>query len=564
MTRYRKKKNWILGMAVFILALSIGLLSFRNQDDFKLIKNIEIFSNLFRELNYFYVDDLDPEEMIQAGIEAMLETLDPYTVFIPESELENLRFMTTGQYGGIGSLIRKEGDYITITEIYKGFPADQAGLKAGDVILEIDGKSIAGKSSTEVSEQLKGLPNSTVEITIQRFGQDEPIKKSIGRKEISISNVPYYGMMDDQLGYIRLSHFTTDAGEEVRKALLDLKNGHHLNGLILDLRGNSGGLLNEAVRVCNVFVDRGFEIVSTRGRVEKNNHTYVTSNQPVDTLVPLAILVDRGSASAAEIVAGAIQDLDRGIIVGERTFGKGLVQITRSLGYNNQLKLTSAKYYIPSGRCIQALDYSNRNEDGSVGHIPDSLITEFKTLHGRSVFDGGGIEPDVKVNPEEAQALTVQLYTQDIIFDYATRYATRHDRIAPIEAFSVSNEDFEDFIAFTRSSGFDHESRSEHILDQLIETSKREALFEKNQLHFEALKENLQFDLDQLLHAHREEISKFLNTEIIGRYYYQAGKIQSTLRWDQDVIEASGLLLNPEIYSGILKPASTEITASNF
>jgi len=554
MLTYLKNKKWLLVIPMLIVVLSVGLVSFRDSNDFKLIKNIEIFSNLFRELNYFYVDDLDPEEMIQTGIDAMLKTLDPYTVFIPESELEDLRFMTTGHYGGIGSLIRNDGDFTVITEIYKGFPADLAGLKAGDVIEKIDGVSIAGKTSTDVSEKLKGLPNSQVEITIRRYGHEDPIVKTINRKEISIPNVPYYGILDNQVGYVRLSNFTTDAGDEVKRAVMELKENHQMTGLILDLRGNSGGLLTEAVRVTNVFVEKGHEIVSTRGKVEKNNHTYITSNQPVDTLIPLAVLVDRGSASASEIVAGAIQDLDRGVIVGERTYGKGLVQITRSLGYNNQLKLTTAKYYIPSGRCIQALDYSSRNDDGSVGHVPDSLITEYKTHHGRPVFDGGGIAPDITVDPEEAKPLTVQLYTQNMIFDFATRYVSAHPGIPAIDDFSISSEDFTDFIAFTLASGFTYESRSEQILNTLIRESKNEGLFSENKEAFEILQENLQYDLEAMLITHREEISKFLDTEIIGRFHYQGGKIQSTLRWDEDVKKANEVLHDAENYGSILNP----------
>ncbi len=427
----KKVKYGISG--VLILFISFGILSFNESRDFKLVKNIEVFSNLLRELNYFYVDDTDPEKMIKTGIDAMLKTLDPYTVYIPESELEDFNFMTTGQYGGVGSLIRRGTDYIVISEVYKGFPADKAGLKAGDLIVEINGESTKNLSTTKVSELMKGTPDSEIRITVQRYNVEEYITKTIIRKKISIPSVPYSGMINEETAYIRLSGFTKNASGEVRTAMLNLKRNHHPSSLILDLRGNPGGLLIEAVKIANLFVDKGQEVVSTKGKVKEYFQSYKTPDQPIDKNIALAVIVDRGSASASEIVAGAIQDMDRGVIVGERTYGKGLVQTTRPLGYNNQLKVTTAKYYIPSGRCIQALDYSHRNKDGSVGHIPDSLISEFKTQNGRKVYDGGGIAPDIKVDPADASSLTIQLYTQFLFFDYATKYASTNETIPPID-----------------------------------------------------------------------------------------------------------------------------------
>ncbi len=546
------KKVKLTGAGILIIVISLGFVSFNESRDFKLVKNIEVFSNLFRELNYFYVDNPDPEKMIQTGIDAMLKTLDPYTVFIPESELENFNFVTTGQYGGVGSLIRPSGDYITISEVYKGFPADLAGLKAGDQIIEIDNKSIKGASSTEVSEMMKGAPDSDVLITVRRYNVDEPIIKTITRKEVSIPSVPYYGLIDDKTGYIRLSNFTQGASEEVKSAFLELKSKYKAEAIILDLRGNPGGLLIEAVNITNLFVDKGQEIVSTRGKIKDYDHKYLAPNQPVDPKISLAVLVDRGSASASEIIAGAVQDLDRGVILGERTYGKGLVQTTRPLGYNNQLKVTTAKYYMPSGRCIQALDYANRNEDGSVGHVPDSLITEFKTQHGRVVRDGGGIVPDIDVSPGDASLLTANLYAKYIFFDYATKYASLHESIPSIEDFKFTDGDFEDFKTFVKEKNFSYETRTERALQNLIRETKRDNKYEDYAADFQQLEDKLSHNLDKDIDHNKEEIEHFISSEIIGRYYYQAGSIKSTLNWDEDVKAAVEILSNTDEYLTIL------------
>ncbi len=546
------KKVKLTGAGILIIVISLGFVSFNESRDFKLVKNIEVFSNLFRELNYFYVDNPDPEKMIQTGIDAMLKTLDPYTVFIPESELENFNFVTTGQYGGVGSLIRPSGDYITISEVYKGFPADLAGLKAGDQIIEIDNKSIKGASSTEVSEMMKGAPDSDVLITVRRYNVDEPIIKTITRKEVSIPSVPYYGLIDDKTGYIRLSNFTQGASEEVKSAFLELKSKYKAEAIILDLRGNPGGLLIEAVNITNLFVDKGQEIVSTRGKIKDYDHKYLAPNQPVDPKISLAVLVDRGSASASEIIAGAVQDLDRGVILGERTYGKGLVQTTRPLGYNNQLKVTTAKYYMPSGRCIQALDYANRNEDGSVGHVPDSLITEFKTQHGRVVRDGGGIVPDIDVSPGDASLLTANLYAKYIFFDYATKYASLHESIPSIEDFKFTDGDFEDFKTFVKEKKFSYETRTERALQNLIRETKRDNKYEDYAADFQQLEDKLSHNLDKDIDHNKEEIEHFISSEIIGRYYYQSGSIKSTLSWDEDVKAAVEILSNTDEYLTIL------------
>lgn len=545
----------LAALGIMLIIISAGLLSFNESRDFKLVKNLEVFSNLFRELNYYYVDNPDPEKLIKTGIDAMLKTLDPYTVYISEEELDNFKFTTTGHYGGVGSLIRKKGDFVMITDIYKGFPADGSGLKTGDLIISVDGISIKGMSSSEVSELLKGLPGSIVEVSVRRYGIEDPVSFELERKEINVPNVPYYGLVNDRVGYIRLSNFRTGSSKEVRKALNDLKNNYGVEALIIDLRGNPGGLLMEAVEVSNLFVARGEEIVSTRGKIEEYYHSYQAPNQPIAEKMPLAILVDRGSASASEIVAGSLQDLDRGIILGERTYGKGLVQTTRPLGYNNQLKVTTAKYYIPSGRCIQAVDYSHRNKDGSVGHIPDSLMSLFKTRNGRTVYDGGGILPDLKVVPKDAGLITINLYTQDLFFDFATRFASENPEILPASDFEFSEEDFLAFCDFVVGKNFHYEIQTDSAYESLIKAAKKDNLYENNKDAFVHLKTLLKHDLNTCLQDHKEEITQFLSSEIVGRYYYQAGSIESSLKWDDDIEAAIGVLSNTDKYLSILNPA---------
>ncbi|MEA1897555.1 MAG: S41 family peptidase, partial [Bacteroidota bacterium] len=537
-SKYSKSSIKVTALGIMLIIISVGLLSFSESRDFKLVKNLEVFSNLFRELNYYYVDSTDPEKLIQTGINAMLKTLDPYTVYISEEDLDDFKFTTTGHYGGVGSLIRKKDDYVLITDIYQGFPADKSGLKTGDLIMSVDGISIKGMSSSEVSGLLKGLPGSTVEISVSRYGNEETVSFTLERKEINVPNVPYYGLVGGGVGYIRLSNFRTGSGKEVRKALSDLKNNYGAEAIILDLRGNPGGLLTEAVSVSNLFVPRGEEIVSTRGKVEEYYHSYQAPNQPVAEKMPLAVLVDRGSASAAEIVAGSLQDLDRGIIVGGRTYGKGLVQTTRPLGYNNQLKVTTAKYYIPSGRCIQAVDYSNRNEDGSVGHVPDSLISMFKTRNGRVVYDGGGILPDVEVVPANAGLITINLYTQDLFFDYSTKFASENPEILPASDFEFSEENFLAFCNFVIEKDFHYEIQSNAAYESLVKAARKDNLYENNKEAFLHLKTLLKHDLKTCLKDHKEEIIQFLTSEIAGRYYYQAGGIESSLKWDKDIVAA--------------------------
>ena len=493
---------------------------------------------MFRELNLFYVDDIEPEKIINTGINAMLNSLDPYTVFIPESDMDEFNFMTTGEYGGIGSIIRQTEDYTIVAEPYEGSPAAKAGLKAGDKLLSIDGISTKNRPLQEVSEVLKGTPGTEVKVEILSPGEKSSRKVKITREQIRIRNVSWYGMLDENTGYIRLSNFTHGAGEETKIALIDLKN-KGTKRLILDLRGNPGGLLMEAVKVCNIFIEKGQLIVSTKGRVNQWDQHYYTMEPATDKEMPLVILISRSSASAAEIVAGAVQDIDRGILVGQRTFGKGLVQTSRKLKYNAQLKVTTAKYYIPSGRCIQALDYTHRNEDGSVGYIPDSLISEFETKKGRIVYDGGGISPDIPDTMETISQVSLYLYAQNHIFDFATDYYVHNSENVPEpQTFSIGDNEFEKFKSMVASRKFSYTTQSEEALNKLVETAKKERYYELAVDEFESLKNMLSHNNEKDMEIFKEEIIQLINEEIVSRYFYQSGRIMNSLSKDDQINRA--------------------------
>ena len=546
----RTKKAAIVVVGIF--AFAISFYSFKQDDkNFQIAKNLDIYYTLFRELNLFYVDDVDPTKLVKTSIDKMLESLDPYTNFIPEDDIEDFRFMTTGEYAGIGALISKQKGKILIAEPYEGFPAQKSGLKAGDVLLEVAGKSTEKLSTEDVSALLKGPANKAVVVKVQRYGQKKPMDVEIMREKIQIDPVPYYGMLDNETGYIRLSNFTENCTERVKMALIELKEKHGAKTLVLDLRSNPGGLLIEAVRIANLFVPKGQEIVSTRGKVKQWDKVYTATESPIDTIMPIAVLVNRGSASASEIVAGAIQDLDRGMIIGTRTFGKGLVQTTRDLSYNAKLKITTAKYYIPSGRCIQALDYTHRNEDGSVGIVPDSLISKFKTKKGRVVFDGGGVAPDLTVEDETLSNLASNLVTGSLIFDFATYYNSKTEKIASPEEFVITPEIYADFIQFVKGQDFKYESKTESELDNLLEVAKREKYYDISKDEFENLKLKLGHNLDQDLEHFKKEISELLADEIVSRYYYQKGAIKAALRDDSDVSKALDILHKPDGYAAI-------------
>lgn len=551
MKKMKTKKLKLVVLTFLVGVIATVFVAFKDSN-FEIAKNLDIYYTLFRELNLYYVDETDPGDMIKTSIDKMLESLDPYTVYIPESKMEDYNFMTTGQYGGIGALIRKSEDYIVITDPYEGFPADKSGLKAGDMILEIDGVDLKGKDSSDVSELLKGQPNTEIKLKIKRPGEKKEFEKVIKREKIQIYNVPFYGLLEDSIGYIRLSNFTSKAGKEVKEALLDLKDNKGAKSIILDLRGNPGGLLIESVNISNLFVEKGQEIVSTKGKVKQWDRTYNAMFEPVDTTIPLAVLVNRGSASASEIVSGAMQDLDRAVIVGTRTFGKGLVQTTRPLSYNSKLKVTTAKYYIPSGRCIQALDYSHRNEDGSVGTIPDSLISEFKTKNNRLVYDGGGISPDIKTEQPHLSKIAISLLMKSLIFDYATQYVIENESIDAVENFVFTDEDYDKFIAFLSDKDFDYSTKSESSLDDLIEQAKKEKYYQLVEDEFSVLKDKLAHDKNKDLLTFKDEIKELLAEEIVGRYYYTKGKIQYSLQFDPEVKKAVEILNSPETYASIL------------
>lgn len=546
-------KRSFLSLAVLV-AIVVTFFAFKEGDDFKIAKSLDIYYSLFRDVNIYYVDETNPEEMVENSINAMLDKLDPYTVYIPEKDMDEFTFMTTGQYGGIGALIRNDGEYPIVAEPYRGFPADKAGLKAGDRILEINGKPTNEDKLSEVSERLKGVPQTKLKLLIEKPYSKERVEKELVREEIKIPSVPFYGLVDDGIGYIRVSKFTPDVAKEVKDALRDLKAENQITSLVLDLRSNPGGLLVEAPRLCNLFVEKGEEIVSTKGKVKKWNQTLETADPVYDPDIPLVVLVSRGSASASEIVAGALQDLDRAVIVGQRTFGKGLVQTTIPLSYNSQLKVTTAKYYIPSGRCVQALDYTNRNEDGSVGHIPDSLISEFKTRNGRKVYDGGGIIPDIKVEPEDLSQLSLSLITQSVIFDYATKFAFENPSIANVKNFEITDEIYNDFVKFALEDSFKYETQSQRELDEFEKVLKREKYYDLAKEEFDNLKEKLTNDKEKDLLAFKDEVVQFLRDEIVGRYYYQEGQIETNLKDDKQLDRALEILKNPAEYKSILSP----------
>jgi carboxyl-terminal processing protease len=550
-----KKIRLVIIFSILVFAgISTGFLITRESRDFRIAKNLDIFFSLFRELNAFYVDEIDPEKIIKTGIDNMLKSLDPYTVYYPESDADEFTFMTTGKYGGIGSLVRGGGEYVVVSEVYKGFPADRAGIKAGDLLKKVDGIPLKDLSTDIVSNNLKGIPGTDITITVERNGTESDFHMK--RERIIIPPVPYFGMIDEKTGYIRFTNFTQDCVGEVKNALVTLK-ANNPQQIILDVRGNPGGLLTEAVGIVNLFVGPGNEVVSTKGKVKQFDEDFKTTKAAIDENIPLAVLINRGSASATEIVAGAIQDLDRGIIVGQRSYGKGLVQVTRPLSYNTQLKVTTAKYYIPSGRCVQALDFSHPNEDGSVGIIPDSLISEFKTRNGRIVKDGGGITPDVEIVPEPLSQVATELFLRYYIFDYATRYYWTHQDIKSLSDFSFTDEDYKDFRNFLITRKFDYHTSTENSLNQLISNARKEKYYDLHKDLFEELQKDISHNLDHDLTMFRGEITDLLKEEIITRYFYEEGAIACGIKSDEQVIKAIEILNNRDKYSSILSGKTT-------
>lgn len=547
-----KKKN-ILIVAFSVITITLGLTALKSDDkSFEISKHLNIFATLFRDVNMFYVDEVNPGDLVTSGINSMLKSLDPYTVYYPESDMEDVKLMTTGEYAGIGSVISKKGDQVIIREPYKNSPAAKAGLLPGDIILSIDGNSVKGKDTEDVSTMLKGQPGKEITIKVQREFESKPLEKKAIREKIQIPSVPYYGMANDQAGYIYLSSFTDKSAADIRNAVIELKN-KGAQSLILDLRGNSGGLLDQAIEIVNYFVPKGSKVVSTKGKVKQWDKEYEATKNPIAPDMPLVVLIDRGSASASEIVSGALQDLDRAVLIGERSFGKGLVQTVRDLAYNTKLKVTTAKYYIPSGRCIQALDYSHRNPDGSVGKVPDSLITEYTTKAGRKVYDGGGITPDIKIEAEEFARITQELVLQDLTFDFINSYALKHPGITPVDQFSISNDIYNEFKQFLKDKKFSYETESQRVLEKLIEAAKGEKYYDSTQAQLEQLQKQLGHSIDRDMDVFKDEIISFLTEQFIQRYYFMEGVLEYKVAHDKEIAKAVEILSQPDEYQKILK-----------
>jgi carboxyl-terminal processing protease len=539
---------------LMIGALGLGLFSFKTENEryFDIAKNLDIFATLFKEVNTYYVDEVTPGKLVKTGIDAMLKSLDPYTNYISEDDIEDFRTQTTGQYGGIGAVVGKRDGKTIVQLPYEGMPAQKAGLLIGDEILKIDGIVLDKKNNGDVSKLLKGQANTTVKLEIKRYGVDKPFEVAITRDKIQIDNVPYYGMVTKDIGYFQLSGFTMDASREVKNAVTKLKE-MGAKKIIFDLRDNPGGLLNEAVNISNLFVDKGKDIVSTKGKVTEWNKVYKALDEPLDTQIPLVIITSSRSASASEIVSGVMQDYDRAVLIGERTFGKGLVQATRPLSYNSQLKVTTAKYYIPSGRCIQEVDYTHRKEDGSLGKIPDSLRVAFKTAGGRVVYDGGGVAPDVEVKDQEYADISKTLGNKGYFFEYANKYRAEHPTIAPAKEFNISDAEYQKFVAFLAKKDISYSTSVEKSVDDLVKKAKDEKHYDDIKADIEVIKKKISTNKANDLARFKPEIKELLEQEIALRYYFQKGAIEASFDDDQDIITAMNVLNDPQKFQTLLK-----------
>lgn len=551
---HKKLKKWIVWGALLLVAG--GSFAATSQPDFLLGKNIQILFNMFRDVSLFYVDSVDADRLLENAAAGMVSELDPYTELIPEKEIADFEIQATGKYAGIGAIIRKSGDYVMIAQPYKNFPADKAGLVVGDVIVAINGESIKGYDATKVSDMLKGTPGTSVKLTVEKLLTGEQEEVEIKRERIVISGVPYYGVIDGNVGYILHNDFSEDCSQDVLAAFEALKK-QGITSLIIDLRGNGGGILQEAVKILSMFVPKGTTVVSMKGRSEDSNETFVTTTDPVDTEIPIAVLVNSMTASAAEIVSGALQDLDRAVLVGQRTFGKGLVQVTRPLGYNAYLKVTTAKYYIPSGRCIQSVDYAHRNEDGSVGMVPDSLIKEYKTVAGRKVYDGGGIMPDVRLDPNYTSIFTMSLYAKGYIEDFANDYYKRHREGIDVDTFTLSDEEYGRFEAFMADKEVEYDSETQEALKELRRKAEREKYADRISEELDRIAEKLKEDKEADLESFKDDVRKLLEKEIILRYHYNGGVARHVSLNDPEVHRAVEVLKNGEEYRRILTSQDT-------
>ena len=547
------------------LALStLGLASFRATSDneryFEIAKNLDIFATLFKEVNTYYVDEITPAKLVKTGIDAMLRSLDPYTNYIPEDDIEDFRTMTTGQYGGIGASVVKRNGKTVVQSAYEGYPAQKAGLLPGDEILDINGVLVDKKSNGDISKLLKGQANSVVKLMVTRYGQEKPVEINITRDKIQVDNVPYTGMISSDVGYFQLGGFTVDAGKEVRAAVTKLKE-QGAKKIVFDIRDNPGGLLNEAVNISNLFIEKGLDVVSTKGKVTEWNKTYKALDQPLDTQMPIAIITSNRSASASEIVSGVLQDYDRAVLVGERTFGKGLVQATRPLSYNSQLKVTTAKYYIPSGRCIQEIDYAHRADDGSLGKFPDSLRTAFKTTAGRTVYDGGGVAPDIEVQEREIADITRILLQKSYLFDYATRYRAEHATIVAARMFKLTDAEYQKFIGYLQGKNISYSTDAEKALTELSKKVREEKHHEDVKVELEAVRKKITMNKANDLQRFKPEIKELLEQEIVSRYFFEKGRTEAGFDDDPNIIQAVAVLNDPNRYAALLKPSGQAASA---
>ncbi|GAB3176342.1 S41 family peptidase [Telluribacter humicola] len=535
------------------VAAGLAFFSFRQDDRlFEIARNLDIYATLFKELNAYYVDDVNPNRLIKSSIDAMLRQLDPYTVYYAEDDIEDYMTMTTGKYNGIGALVSTTDGKHVVMMVYEDTPAQKAGLMLGDEIIKIDGVDLSTRTESDPSKLLRGQTGSSAKLLVKRYGQKNPIELTVTRDIVKMTNVPYYGMINDEVGYIDLKDFTATASREVRNAFQELK-GKGMKKVVLDLRENPGGLLNMAIEISNVFIPKGEEVVSTKGKVTEWNKTYSAYNPALDTEIPIVVLTNNRSASAAEIVAGVIQDYDRGVLIGQRTYGKGLVQTTRDLSYNTKMKITTAKYYIPSGRCIQAIDYSHRNEDGSVGKVPDSLMTAFTTRNGRAVYDGGGILPDIVVEKESYSPLAGSLLRKRLLFDYAVKYHAEHATIKPAREFSLTDAEYQEFAKWLKDKDYDYTTQVEKELNELEASAKKEKSIDAIQEQLKSLRTKLSHNKENDLQLRKAEIKNLLEEEIVKHYYLEKGMKEASFSKDAEMKAALDLFKDMNRYQGLLK-----------